>query len=180
MAGAARVSSIAALEDFKAHLAEFGVEAGNALASIEMEIRRVFEWLEVQAKNWQREVRKRQELVVRAKSDLDTRKWMSKDGRGPGTTEQEVALEEAVRSLRRAEQKVENCRRWARLLPQEVVECEGPARVLSGFLESELRKALALLQQKIAALDAYLAVGVPPGAASASAAAPPGDNAKSV
>jgi hypothetical protein len=172
MGGSARVTSIAAIESFKARLAEFGVDAANALASIDMEIRRVFEWVEAQTKHWQREVRKRQELVSRAKSDLDTRKWMMRDGLGPGTTEQEIALAEAVRSLHRAEDKVDYCRYWSRTLPQEVLECEGPARNLAGFLESELRQALALLDQKIAALDAYVALVAPSGAGTAAPGGP--------
>jgi hypothetical protein len=161
MAGTARVTSVAALEDFKARLAEFGVDAGNALVSIQTEIRRVFEWLEAQAKLWQREVQKRQELVSRARSDLDARKWMTRDGLSAGTTEQEIALAEAIRGLRRAEEKVDNCRRWSLALPQEAIECEGPARVLAGMLESDLRLATSLLDQKIAALEAYLALIVP-------------------
>jgi hypothetical protein len=173
MAGSARVTSVAAIEDFKGRLVEFGVEAGNALASLGMEIRRLLEWLDMQAKHWQREVRRRQELVSRAKSDLDARKWMSKGGTGPGTTDQEIALEDAVNALRRAEDKVDRCRHWSRILPQEVFDCEGPANALSALLESDLRQAVSLLDQKIAALEAYIALVAP----SSSGAVAPGGSA---
>jgi hypothetical protein len=158
MAGAARVNSIDALVDFKAHLARFGTEATNALASLDLQIRRIFDWLEAQLNDWQREVRRRQELVTRAKTELIQHEYGNDKTRGPGYTEKKIRLERALAALREAETKVEHCKHWGQELPQEVIECEGPARQLSGMLEAELRKALAVLEQKIRSLEAYVAL----------------------
>jgi hypothetical protein len=162
MAEGAFVTSIEALEEFKAKLSRFGVEANNALAGLDLQIRRAFEWLEEQAKFWKAEVRRRQEEVVYAKGQLMHRRAMGTHGRGPGTTEQEIALEEAVRRLHEAEDKVHNCRRWAQELPQEVPECETPARQLAGMIEVELRKGVALLEQKLRSLEAYVQTNAGP------------------
>jgi hypothetical protein len=157
MAQSARVTAIQALVDFKAKLCRFGIEANNALAGLDMQIRRIFEWLEEQTDYWRGEIRRCQELVTRAKNQLYQRKAMgTTHGRGPGYTEQEVALEEAQERLREAETKLENCRYWTVNFPREVTECEGPARQLTSMLESDLRRAVAHLDQKILALEAYV------------------------
>jgi hypothetical protein len=43
------------------------------------------------------------------------------------------------------------------------MECQGPARLLGGVLESEFKSALGVLEQKILALEAYLALTAPSG-----------------
>jgi hypothetical protein len=158
MAVSARVTSIDALVDFKAHLTRFGTDATNALAGLQQELRRVFEWLEGQLKDWQREVRRRQELVTRTKAELIQHEYGSDKTRGPGHTEKKIRLEKAVTALREAEAKVECCQHWTNHLPQEVIECEGPAHQLAGMLEADLRQGLGVLEQKILALESYVAL----------------------
>jgi hypothetical protein len=134
-----------------------------------MQVRRVFEWLDEQTAYWQKEIRIRQEEAGRAKAQLLQRQGMGgARGEGPGYTEQKIALEEAMERLREAGQKLENCRHWAITLPREVNECEGPARQLAGMLEADLRKAVALLEQKIRSLEEY--VQITPGAGGGTAA----------
>ena len=161
MSRSARVESVEALKQLKAHLCEFGVDAEKALCATEIEIRRALDWVQNQMKFWQRQVRERQEEVARTKNELMQRKHWQKDGRGPGYTEQEAAFRKAQERLKEAETKVENCRRWGRNLPQAVNEYEGPARQLAGLLEADLRNSIALLERKITALDAYVAMAPP-------------------
>ncbi len=161
MSQSARVTSIEALKDFRAALCDFGVDAKEALCATELEIRHLLDWLEQQLKNWQREVRKRQEELVRAKNELVQKKYSQRDGRGPGYTEQQVAFERAQARLQEAEWKVERTRHWTHVLPRDVTEYEGPARQLSGMLDSELAHAVALLDQKIDALEAYVKMQAP-------------------
>ncbi len=172
MAQAARVTSIDALDEFKAAWCRFGTEAGNALANLDLQIRRAFDWLEDQTTFWKSEIRRREELVVRARGELLQRKYSNRDGRGPGCTDQEIALEKALDSLDEAHTRLRNCKRWNQTLPREVMECQGPARVLTGFLESEFRQGQAVLQQKILALEAYVSLAPPvlPGTGAANSA----------
>jgi hypothetical protein len=175
MAQAARVTSVEALVDFKTRLVKFGTEAANALANIQVQIRRTHEWLEDQLEYWKWQLRERQELVVRAKGELLQRQYSSGSVRGAGCTDQKIALEEALDRVHEAETKIQNCKHWRQLLPRELMECEGPARQLAGLLESDFRRAVALLEQKIQALDEYLALIAPVGAGTpASPAAPAG------
>ena len=91
MSASARVHSLDALTELREKLCAFGVDAQEALCSTELEIRRVFDWLQSRAKHWQHAVRECQEEVVRAKSELTRRKYGQGSGPGPGCTDQEIA-----------------------------------------------------------------------------------------
>src|SRR5205807_3684893 len=100
MSGSARVHSLDALKELREKLCAFGVDAQEALCATQMEIRRVFDWLQSQAKQWQRVVRECEEEVVRAKGELIRRKYGHGKGTGPGSTDQEIALRKAQEKLR--------------------------------------------------------------------------------
>jgi beta-lactamase class A len=156
MSSSARVTSVEAVKEFRGSLCSFGHDAKEALGTTDLEIRRILDWLDAKLKDWQREVGIRQEQVARAKAELMQRQYGQKDGRGPGTTDQEIALQKAIRRLQEAEAKVAKTRQWQNLLPRAVAEYEGPARQLMGMLDADLARGLAILDQKINALDAYL------------------------
>src|SRR5207237_6363415 len=101
-------------------------------------------------------------------------------GRGSGQTEMEMALKEARYRLGEAQEKVKAVRRWTVQLPREIGEYEGPARRFGGFVEVDLKHAAGVLENRLAALEAYLSGTVPsaapapaPAAAPAEAPAPP-------
>jgi hypothetical protein len=181
MSQAARVSSIDAVKAFKEALCTFSENAQRALCAADMEIRRTMDWLQARLQYWQRQVRECQEEVTRAKTALIQRRWGHSEGRGPGTTEQEIALRKAQQRLKEAEAKVETVRRWQLQLPQAVHEYEGPSRQLAGWLDADLRTVIAILDQRIAALEAYVALTpsspAEPGAPEAGAEAGAGEAA---
>src|SRR5438034_10704488 len=102
MGPSARITSIEALKEFRGSLSCFGHDAKEAIGATELEIRRVLDWLEAKLKYWHREVQLRQEEVARAKAELIQRQYGQPRGRGPGTTDQEIALEKALHRLREA------------------------------------------------------------------------------
>jgi hypothetical protein len=152
----ARVSSLDALVDLKAALCIFTAEAREALSALEMEIRRSQLWLDEQLKYWRDAVGQCEDAVFQAKQELTRRRMMRIGDRPPDTSEQEEALQLAQARLAHAEDKVEKTRRWLRLLPEAIIEYEGPARQLAGVLEADMPKADALLESKIASLEAYV------------------------
>ncbi len=156
MSSSARVSSLDALVDLKAALCIFTAEAREALSAVEMEIRRHQAWLEEQLTYWREVVRQCEDKVFQAKQELVRRRMMRIADRPPDTSEQEEALQIAQARLAHAEEKGDKTRRWLRLLPEAVIEYEGPARQLAGVLEADMPKADALLERKIAALEAYI------------------------
>jgi hypothetical protein len=152
----ADVREISALRDWLAALATYRVDAQNALAGIEMELRRGYDWIEQQGGLWARAVRDCEEEVVQAKADLAARKFETFDGKMPDTTVQERALRRAEARLDHAREQVVKCKKWLTKLPKMVDEAyTGPARRLAGFLEAELPVGLADLDRRAAALEQY-------------------------
>jgi hypothetical protein len=168
MSQSAHVTSIAAIKEFRVALCRFGLDVREALCATELEIRRFHDWLEDQLKYWRSEIRRREEEVVRAKGELVQRKYARADGRG--YTEQEKALEEATARLLHAQEKLKKVREWIHTLPQALIEYEGPARQLRGMVEAELTHALAVLDRKTEALEAYVSLTASPAAEQPTAA----------
>ncbi len=160
MSESARVNSLDALKALHATLAEYRPEAQEALGAAQMEIRRTLAFLNDQLKHWLRQVDKRREDVNRARSDLAHARAL-RQGERSGYVEQEIALNKARQRLREAEEKVVMVKRWLLRLPQDINEYEGPARRLSGFLDGELKQGITVLENKIAVLEAYMAVKTP-------------------
>ena len=177
MADSADVRSIDAVRDWHAALAAYGENLTEALAGVQMEIRRGFDWLHEQLVLWQRAVRECEEEVVQAKAELSSRKFPDFSGRMPDTTVQEKNLRQAKARLEHAEDQVQKVRAWIGRLPKAVDEAySGPARRLGNFLEVELPKGLAVLDRRVAALESYAGLRpdyAPAPAASSVRAAPP-------
>src|SRR5579885_1943457 len=156
MADSADVRSIDAVRDWHAALTAYGENLSEALAGVQMEIRRGFEWLQEQLVLWQRAVRECEEEVTQAKAELAARKFPDWSGREPDTTVQEKNLRRAKARLEHAEDQVQKVRAWIARLPKAVDEAySGPARRLGTFLEVELPKGLAVLGRRVAALESY-------------------------
>jgi hypothetical protein len=152
----ADVQAIDALQDWHNALVLFRDESLDALGSINLEVRRAFDWIAEEGKAWHREVREAEENVVRAKAELAQRKMPDFAGRLPDTSVQEKALARARARLQHAEDQVDVCRKWMVRLPKLVnEEYEGPSRRLGNLLEAELPVAIAHLEGRIEALHRY-------------------------
>ncbi len=162
MSDSARVASIEALKDFRTDLCTFGAHTRETLAGVQTTVQRTLEWLEEQVPHWQQEVRRSEDKVAQAKAELERRKMIRYGDRMPDTTEQEKALRRAQRELEEAQEKLRVTRRWIPQFRREMDEFLGPTRHLAGFLEAEQPRALALLQQRLDALEAYLQIAAPP------------------
>jgi hypothetical protein len=152
----ADVRSIDAVRDWHATLANYADSLSEALAGIEMEIRRAFDWLEEQQALWKQAIRDSEEEVVRAKAELSQRKFKTWDGREPDCTVQERALRRAKARLEHAEEQVERVRQWIGRLPKVIDEVyRGAGRRLQNFLDDDLPKGQTDLARRIASLEVY-------------------------
>ena len=59
------------------------------------------------------------------------------------------------------QQKLTACKRWLPTLRRAIDEYHGASRQLSGFLEADHVRALALLQQRLGDLEAYVHLAPP-------------------
>src|SRR5438132_1335829 len=115
MSQSARVSSIEAVKDLQAALAAFCQDVREALCAVDMEARRVLEWLlHEQPNQWHRNVRHLQEELAQAKADLFRRQLAGMSGEKLDVIEQREAVWMVQERLREAEEKMEKCRHWSR------------------------------------------------------------------
>jgi hypothetical protein len=156
---AAHVTSIEGMADFQAALATFTEKAKDALSSVDLELRRMVDWLADQAKHWQAEIRLAENAVFEAKTLLTRKKMMKIGDRKPDTTDEEKALRRAQAWLEHAEEKLARTRHWQRAFPDAVLDYQGPARQLQFMLEAQVPQMSAYLTQKIEALEKYQQLG---------------------
>jgi hypothetical protein len=172
MSEQAQVRSIEAIKDFRAVFATFGEDAAAALGAVEMEIRRTQQWLEnEQFHYWQRQIRERHDDVAIAKSELARKRLRGSPDNPVDLTEEKKALRLAQRRLEEAEEKLEETRKWARLVEKASLEYQGFARQLENYLDTDLERGLALLGRMIESLEAYANLAAPSEMAAESGAA---------
>lgn len=163
MSESAQVTSVESLQDFRIAVCRFREDGAEALAAVEMEIRRTFDWLQEQLDYWTRMVRQCEEEVVEAKAALSRKQMPNALGRIPDCTEEKVRLRRAQARLEHAQEKVKIVRRWGPVWQHAVTEYQGAGRHLAGLLDGGLKQGLVVLDTKIAALEAYLRLSHPAG-----------------
>lgn len=157
MADAAKVGSIDAIREFREALGTFIEDARNALTSVEMENRRLNEWVKnTQRLFWLNEVKRRREKMNEIRGELHRRKLS-----GGGETEAKEAVRIAKKKLQVAEEKVEIVKRAAPILQHAIDEYLGMARPLGDMLSGELEHCMALLDRMAEALEDYIRISSP-------------------
>ena len=159
MSETARVKNVDALREFRLALTTFIDDARNALTAVEMENRRVSEWVNhTQKFYWINEVKRRREKMNEIRGELHRRKLS-----GGGETEAKEAVRIANARLRQAEEKVEIVKKAAPMLQHAIDEYLGLARPLGDMLTGDLEHALGMLERMATALDDYLNTSLPAG-----------------
>jgi hypothetical protein len=164
----AGVTDLAALHDWHVDLTEFKNEAVNSLAMLALGLARMSEWLETQHRHWSHEIRKAEDDISQAATELRHRRMSMVGDRPPDCTVQEDALRKAKARLAEAEERLAAVRAWTLRLPEEIREiCDPSTRELGMFVDLNLARALAALDRQMTALDRY-ASSTPPDAPSLS------------
>jgi hypothetical protein len=162
MAQSAKVLSIQALKDFRVALINFTEEARNALGGVDMELKRMRNWLERdQLSYWQMQVKRRHEAMMMARTELHRRKLSQQGSDAVSDTEQKEALREAQRRLHAAEEKVEVVKRLIPVFHHAMSEYVSHATPLADHLAGGIDKSLGSLAKMIDSLEAYLALAPP-------------------
>ncbi|NLX12996.1 MAG: hypothetical protein GXY44_04975 [Phycisphaerales bacterium] len=163
MSEQARVDSVERLQTFRVQLCRSAESIETALSEAEQDIHRTRNWLhQDQQTYWKSELRKRTELYHRAKLALKRRQNEKTPlGGHYSYVDEKKAVDAAKRRLEEAEQKIANVRRWLRQLDKEADEYKAVVQRLGRYMEADVPRSLARLDQMIAALEAYFTVGVP-------------------
>lgn len=155
----AHVTSVQGMADFQAALMTFTEKAKEALSTVDLELRRLLDWLGAQAKHWQTEIRLAENAVFEAKNNLARKKMMRIGDRKQDTTDEEKALRRAQAWLEHSEEKLAKTRHWQRAFPDAMLDYQGPARQLQFMLDAQVPQMNAFLNQKMDALEKYRQLG---------------------
>lgn len=164
MAEGARVESIESIRAFRVALIKFAETASVAVDDAEADLTRTLMWLETEQRTyWQNEIRKRAELVERAKEAVRMKKvFKDSSGRTASAVDEEKALALAQRRLAEALGKLEAVKKWTGRLRKEILNYKGLVQRLVTSLQTDVPMGVAQLDQISALLNQY--VSLRPGA----------------
>ncbi len=162
----AHVTSVDALEAFRASLIVFLSKARPTLEEVSTDVQRMRGWLEGEQRTyWENEFRRRHRALEEAQAALFSSN-MSRL-REPSAAEQMV-VQRARRAVDEAEAKLRVIKQWNRVFDNRVDPLVKQMDKLHTVLAQDMVHAVAFLAQAIRTLDAY-AEAAPPAAASGTA-----------
>ena len=162
MSQTANVRSVDALKDFKIAMITFTEDARNALSSTDMEVRRVRDWLQRdQLTHWVAQVKRREEDVATAKSELFRRKVTAMNSDSVSDTDQKEALRLAIRRLDQAHEMVAKIKRTIPYLDHAIAEYQATSQPLGDMLTGSFINSINLIERMVISLERYLELNAP-------------------
>jgi hypothetical protein len=165
MAQQAQVTSVEAVESFRADLIVFLSQARSTLEEMCDDVLRTRLWVQNdQRRSWENEMRLRGRKLEQARSELFSARlsnWQE------ASAAQYMAVQRAERAVREAEAKLSVLKKWDRELENRTDPLVKQVNQLHGFLTTDMARAVAYLAQAVKALDAYAGVALPGEAAAA-------------
>ncbi|MBS0191313.1 MAG: hypothetical protein U0573_09620 [Phycisphaerales bacterium] len=156
MAESARISSVQPLRDMKAALTEFSQQVGGAFSMVDAEIGRMTQWLQQERPAYYKHaVRRAEDAVVRAKSDISRKQYM----RAPepvSVVEEKKALEKLKRRLQELQARQDAVRKWGPRFEREASMYKSSSRALADFAQSTVPRAVERLEKMAIAIEEYL------------------------
>jgi hypothetical protein len=166
MNGSANVQSLAAITATKAALVTFAEQVQQALAMIDVESRRMLEWLEHdRPRFWRMQVREATDEVTQAKAALHRCLMYPVTDERPSCREERAALKKAEAKLAYCQEKAERLQHWKRELQHELFQYQGRIGQLVRLVESDVPEAIHVINKLLARLEEYKAVRVSGGRA---------------
>ncbi|MBA4018321.1 MAG: hypothetical protein C0483_14235 [Pirellula sp.] len=163
----ARVGSLDVFQDVRSAYAKFGDSGRNAIIAVDLEIRRMLDWLEKdQVGFWKGEIRRREEKLNEAKTALHRKRITATFGNVAADSEEILMVRRAQAKLEHAEAKLKDVKQWYLTVEQEVSEYRGPSQQLANVLDSGVPRALGALDRMVETLESYLAIATPGGPSS--------------
>jgi chromosome segregation ATPase len=159
MPGQAKITSVEAIELFRAALIVFTSQARPALEEVSSEMLRMRLWLENdQRRFWENERRVRNKKLEQARQELFTARLSEFQ---ETTSLLQMTVNRAQRAVGHAEEKLARLKKWGRELENRSAPLLKEVEQLHGFLTAEMPRAVAYLAQAVRALDAYTDAGAP-------------------
>jgi hypothetical protein len=155
----ARISSVEAVELFRSKLIVFLEQMRPVLEEVGNELSRTQSWLQNdQRRFWEMELRKRQRKLDEAKQELFNDS-LAQFKNGSAAFSQ-MAVQRAERAVHEAEAKMGTLKQWDAELENRTAPAVKQIELLHGFLGTDMKRAVAYLDQMLKTLDAYRNVSV--------------------
>jgi uncharacterized protein (DUF3084 family) len=159
MAERANISSIDALDAFRATLVLYLSKARPTLDEVNSEVVRLRVWLESDRRMyWEKQVRRCAIKLEEAKQAVFSAEMSNLR---QSTTAERTAVTKAQRDFADAEQKLANVKKWISDFESRVSPLAKQLERLQSFLSSSLPQAQAHLAESVKALEAYANMAVP-------------------
>jgi hypothetical protein len=170
MPGQAQITSVEALEAFRADLIVFLSQMQPVLDEVGSELVRLKFWLQNdQRQLWEKQARQRRQRLAEAQAELFNARLSQLQE--PSLLPQ-MMMQRAQVSVQESEQKLAALKKWDRDLENRAEPLMKQVDQLQGFLANDMAKAVVYLTQVIQTLEAYADV-LPPG--TPAAIIPPAD-----
>ena len=173
MATEAHVSSIAALDDFRAALVIYLERTGRILDDVNGEVVATREWLQTDRQaHWQHVIRRREKELAQAEAELLTARLSGNPG---AIQDRRLVAQRARNALEEAQAGLARVRRWLRHYETEVEARAKVVHQVRQMIGYDMTKAVAYLQNAATTLADYAALAAPatePGGVESSGAAP--------
>jgi hypothetical protein len=155
----AHVTSVDALESFRANLIVYLSKARPTLEEVSSAVQRTRGWLEnEQRAHWEGELRRRSRALEEAQQALFSSKLSS--FRETSAAEQ-MAVQRSRRAVEEAEGKLRMLKQWSRVFDNRVDPLVKQMEKLHTVLAHDMVQAVAFLAQAVNTLDAYAEVAPP-------------------
>jgi len=153
MAEQANVTSVEALEAFRAVLINYLEKAGQALDEVSEEVSRTRIWVQqTQPVFWDHEIHRRKRILEDAQQRLFSAELSSMRETSSG---EQREVHRAREAYREAEAQAQKVKQWSRGFDSQVEVAAKKVDSLRTVITYEMPKAVAFLTQAIRALDAY-------------------------
>jgi len=159
MAERAQVTSVEAVESFRANLIVFLKKARASLDEACDEILRARSWVQDDRRaHWNGEMRVRGRKLEEKRAELFSARLSQFQ---ESTALQLMAVQRAERAVREGEGKLLMIKKWGRELENQTDPLLKQLNQLQGFLTSDMGRAVVYLAQVVKKLDAYASVAAP-------------------
>jgi hypothetical protein len=152
MADQAKVTSLDALENFRASLIVFLTKARRSIDEVRDAVRRTRQWLEHDQKiHWEAQIRVRRRALDQATQEL----FSARLSEFVDKTPRQQAMRKAKAALEEAEEKLRNTKKWNQNFDAAADPLTKRLESLRQFLDDDMPKGVNFLDQAQRTLDAY-------------------------
>jgi len=160
MPAQAQITSVEAIETFRANLIVYLAQMRPVLDEASNELARTRLWLQGEQRMfWQQEMRLRARKLEEAKQELFNATLSDLQA---GSALHQMTVQRARRAVEEAETKLGRLKKWDRDLENRAAPLLKQTEQLQGFLAADMARAVAYLDQVLKTLEAYRSVHAPP------------------